>query len=143
MKRLTSFALVTGLALFHATSAHAQEREQEAPPPPETHRSVAAYGAGIALTSVGSLVVAGGLFCGVGGLVMLGQPVTGDTNMTPLFALMGGAIWLASVAAGVPMLVGGIVLIVKNAPPKREPVFNEARSDAPRFTSIPILSGTF
>ena len=139
---LTSFALVAGLALFHATTAHADEGTEA---PPAKHRSSAAYGGGVALTTVGSVFLAGGLVCGIGGLVFAGQD-QGDTGAGVVLALLGGMIWAGATVVGVSTLVPGIVLMVKNAPSApREPVYHDAKSDppAPRFTSVPILSATF
>jgi hypothetical protein len=136
--RLTSFALVTGLALSISITSHAQEA------PPVKHRSKVAYGVGIGLTSVGSLAIAAGLVCGIGGLAIAAQPNQGSDGPGPLFGMMGTIIWVASAIVGVPMLVTGIVLVAKNAP-TREPVFHDSKNDlpAPSFTSLPILSGSF
>jgi len=141
--RLASFVLVTGLALSLATTSHAQE-EDVPPPPPPTHRSPVAFGVGIGLTSVGGLVIAGGLVCGIGGMILATDPNQGDTGNGPIFAMLGGFVWAVSAAVGIPMLVGGIVLAAKNAP-RREAIYREAKYDlpAPRFMSVPILSASF
>lgn len=142
--RPSSFAFVAGLALFHSTLARADDTEL-APPPPAKHRSSAAYGAGVALTTVGSVFLGGGLVCGIGGLVFAGND-HGDTGGGVVLALLGGMIWAGATIVGVSTLVPGIVLMVKNAPPvPTEPVYRDARNDppVPRFMSVPVLSGTF
>ena len=142
----SGFALVTALAIFHAETAHAQE--QDFAPPPKVHaRSSTAYGAGVALTVTGSVFLAGGLVAGVGGIVIASSSGGGEGGGIGLaFAFVGGLIWAGATAVGVATLVPGIVLMVKNATPTpREPVYRDARYDvpAPRFMSVPILSGTF
>ncbi len=141
--RLTSFAIVAGLGLFLATTAHAEDSDMP-PPPTAKHRSSGAYGAGVALTTVGSVFLGGGLVCGVGGLVFAGND-RGDTGAGVVLALLGGMIWAGATVVGVATLIPGIVLMVKNAPQGPEPIYRDAKSDlpAPRFTSVPILSGSF
>lgn len=146
--RLTSsiFALVTVLAISHAETAHAQEQNAP-PPPPKAHvRSSAAYGAGVALTVTGSIFLGGGLVVGVGGIVIAATSGSGEGGgLGVAFALVGGLVWAGATAVGVATLVPGILLMTRNAPPPREPVYRDAKSDAPapRFVSVPIFSGTF
>jgi len=141
----TTIALVTALTVFHAQTARAEEND--APPPPPTHvhhRSSAAYGAGVALTVTGSIFLAGGLFAGVGGIAIASSSGGGEGGgMGLAFAMIGGLIWAGATAVGVATLVPGIILMTKNAPVHAEPVYRDARNDAPKFMSVPILSGTF
>ena len=150
--RLTSsvFALVTALAILHAETAHAQEANALPPPPPpavKAHtRSSAAYGAGVALTVTGSIFLGGGLVVGVGGIVIAGTAGGGEGGgLGVAAALLGGLVWAGATVVGVATLVPGVILMTKNAPTAREPVYRDAKNDvpAPRFVSIPIFSGTF
>ena len=150
MKRSTrAIALVTSLAILHATNAHAEEGVASV----AHHRSSGAYGAGIALTVTGSLVLAAGTVLGVGGLILAGSG-GGDNGGLVAVGALGIAIWAGAALVGAATLAPGIVLMVKNAPAKTiddgsvahaTPVFHDARADvpAPRFMSIPILSGSF
>ena len=142
----TAFALVTALTLFHAETARADSDDVPAPVTAH-HRNKAAYGAGVALTVTGSVFLAGGLFAGVGGIVLASTASNSEGGgLAIAFAAVGGLIWAGATVVGVATLVPGIVLMTKNTSrPSYEPVYHDAKNDlpAPKFMSVPILSGTF
>ncbi|HEY1956478.1 MAG TPA: hypothetical protein VGH28_12725 [Polyangiaceae bacterium] len=134
MKHRTAFALTLALGLT-SVAAHAQERPT---------RAAGAYAGGIVLTSIGSLFLTGGAVLG-GAVLAVGSSGTDGDGMGGLMLAVDGLIAVGMTVVGLATFIPGIVLVVKNHPGKFEQPLRDAHAapPAPRFVSVPILTGTF
>jgi len=140
---LPAFAIASAVTLSHAGSARADETNT--PRATEHLGNRAAHGAGVALTVTGSVFLGCGLVAGTGGIILAATATNSEGGgLSVAFAAVGGLIWAGASIIGVATLVPGILLMTKNAS-RPQPVFHDARNDppAPKFVSVPILSGTF